>query len=178
MELGSDDRTLTLRSIHSPPRWSDADAWFNGGRADVWYEDEAIRVLLWLRTCGPAEVGALRTNDPAREVEITLDEAVGGRVVIDGVHGLVVPEGPLSRRSAPIRWMRLQPWDQSRLVVYWFGGASHPLDRIATDFTDDAVVLTLYEQSGGRLAGMYKAAIVRLDQPLAGREVRDGAPAR
>jgi hypothetical protein len=135
-------------------------------------------VLLWLHDCRRGDPGAMRTNDPGREVEITLDEPVGGRVVFDGVHGLVVPEGPLARRARPIRWMRVQPWDEERLIVYWFGGASHPLDRIETDFTDDALVLTLHEQSGGRLAGMSKAAIVRLDEPLGGREIRDGAPAR
>jgi hypothetical protein len=132
-------------------------------------------VLLWLRRRRRGDTGAMRTNDPAREVEIALDEPVADRVVFDGVHGLVVPEGPLERRSEPIRWMRVQLWDAQRLIVYWFGGASHPLERIVTEFTEDALVLTLHEQRGGRLAGMSKAAIVRLDEPLDGREVRDGA---
>jgi hypothetical protein len=176
VELGSDDRTLTLRSIHSPPNWSDADAWFSGGRADVWYEDEAIRVLLWLRRCGPTDAGAARTNDPAREVEIVLDEPVAGRVVIDGVHGLVAHEGPLARRSVAKRWSRAYPWDPERVVVYWFGGASMPLDRIEIEYGDDALTLTLFEQSGGRLAGVYKATIVHLAEPLGAREIRDGAP--
>ena len=93
MEVGDDDRTLTLRSIHSPAHWSDPSAWFNGGRADVTYGEEAVRVLLWLPECRRGDPGAARTDDPSRVVAITLDEPLRGRIPYDGVYDLVSPNG-------------------------------------------------------------------------------------
>jgi hypothetical protein len=162
-------------SIHSPGAWSNSAGWYNRARADVSYADEAVSVLLYLSECRSEDPGAARTNDPSREVRITLDESLAGRVVIDGVHGLVVPEGPLVRRSDPTRWQRVDRWDAKTLVVYWFGGASHPLDRIEAEFDEGALVITVLEQGAGRLAGMEKAAIVRLDEPVGDRVLRDGA---
>ena len=178
VEVGDDDRTLTLRKIHPPARWSDPSAWFNGGRADVSFGDEGVRVLLWLPECRRGDPGAARQDDPSREVRITLDEPLRGRVPYDGVYGLVEPEGPGKRRSDEQRWNKVQVVDDRTLVVYWFGAAHYPLDRVDVDYGRRAITLTVLEQPAGRLAGGYKAALVRLDEPIAGRKIKDGASAR
>src|SRR3954452_8039583 len=78
-------RSLVLTGIHTPAHWSAGDDWFNGGRADVWYSDEAVRVLLWLSECRRGDTGAARPNDPSREVRITLEEPVAGRAVSNSI---------------------------------------------------------------------------------------------
>jgi hypothetical protein len=178
VEVGDDDRSLVLRSIHSPSVWSDPDAWFNGGRADLRYTDRAVGVLLWLPECRRDDRGAARADDPSREVRIALAEPLAGRVPYDGSFNLVEPQGPATGHSDPTVWEKVQVAGPATLVVYWSGAASGPLDRIDVEQTDTVVHLTVLEQSVGKLAGQSKAAIVQLDEPLAGRKIRDGSPGR
>jgi hypothetical protein len=176
VEVGDDDRTLVLRSIHSPMVWSDDDAWFNGGRADVSYEDEAVGVLLWLRECRRGDTGAAKADDPAREVRIELEEPLGGRIPYDGAYKLVTPQGRGKHPSDPMPWTKVQAWGESTLVVYWHGAALYPLDRVDVKLTGAKAVITVFEQPAGRLAGGSKCAVVCLDEQLGDRQIRDGAP--
>jgi hypothetical protein len=133
---------------------------------------------LWLAECDKGDPGAGRQADPSRAVEITLEEALAGRVVIDGVYRLVTPEGPAEHPSDLVPWTRVHVWDPHTLVVYWFGAALYPLDRIETTLTKRSVRLAVLEQPAGRLSGAYKAAIVRLDEPLSGRRIKQGPASR
>jgi hypothetical protein len=178
VEVGEDDRSLLLKSIHTPAHWGDPDAWFHGGRADIAYGEEAVTLLLWLAECREHHLDAARADDPSRQVRIKLDEPLAGRVVVDGVHKLVVPQGGTGRRPDPIRWTRVLVWDPYTLIVYWFGALHGPLDRIDVELGNRAVKLTVLEQPVGKLAGQDKAAIVRLEEPLAGRKVQHGAGGR
>jgi hypothetical protein len=173
VEVGDDDRTLVLKSIHSPMVWSDDDAWFNGGRADVSYGEDALGVLLWLSECRRDDPGAARADDASREVPIALDEPVAGRVPYDGCYRLVEPKGPGQGRSKPCRWEKVQVAGPSTLVVYWHGGMGQ-LDRIAAEVADDAVFITVLEEWASRMAGRSKAALVHLEEPLGERRIRRG----
>jgi hypothetical protein len=174
VEVGEDDRALVLRAIHSPHVWSDDDAWFNGGRADLSYGDEAVRVLLWLKECRRDDPGAARADDPSREVTIALDKPLSGRVPYDGAFDLVDAEGGAGRVETEA-WSKVQVVGPSKLVVYWHGGMA-ALRRIDVKYDPQAITLTVMEEPPGRMAGRSRAAIVHLDEPLAGREIRDGAP--
>jgi hypothetical protein len=177
VEVGQDDRTLTLRAIHSPPVWSAPDVWFRFGRAQVSYEARAVRVLLLLEECGADEPGAYLADDPAREVEVVLDEPLAGRVPVDGGYRFVEPEGAGRGRSEAVQPIKVQQAPPSSLVVYWLGGMA-PLDRIDVDERDDAVVLKVWEQPVGKLAGVSKAARVDLARPLGERWLLDGTPSK
>jgi hypothetical protein len=132
-----------------------------------------VRVLLWLAECKRDDPGAARGNDPSREVRIVLDQPLAGRVPYDGCYGLVEPAGRGQGRSGPCRWDKVQIAGPSSLVVYWFGGMGQ-LDRVEAEHTDDSVFITVIEERARRMAGRSKAALVHLDEPLRGRQVRRG----
>jgi hypothetical protein len=130
-------------------------------------------VLLWLPECRPDDPDAARADDRGREVRIALDEPLGGRVPYDGAYRLVKPEGPGEQRSGSNRWEKVQIAGESTLVVYWHGGVG-ALDRVDVQLADDAVFITVIEQWARKMAGRSKAAIVHLDEPIAGRRIRRG----
>jgi hypothetical protein len=92
-------------------------------------------------------------------------------VPYDAAYGLREAEG--SGRGRPTRWDKVQVAGPSTLVVYWHGGIG-PLDRVDVRYTQDAVEVTVLEEPARKMAGRSSSAIVRLDEPLAGRRIRRG----
>jgi hypothetical protein len=176
VHVGEDDRTLTLSGIHDPPWASAPGTVWALSRVDVREMAEAVSVVVNLVERRRGDPDALPANDPRREVPVMLSRPLDGRVVVDGCAHLVSPEpkpGPAPRASP---WHRIRQADPGRLVVYWEGGASFPLDHVSLDWTDDTLFVTVWTYGGGgRLAGRYTVTIVNLDRPLGERRIADGA---
>ena len=76
--------------------------------------------------------------------------------------------------------------DGSSVTVFFWSGVEpcYVLDRVEVEYGADAVTITLFEghdPGAGDVAcieiGVFKRVIVALDEPLAGREIVDGAAA-
>ncbi len=89
--------------------------------------------------------------------------------------------GLIDARPHPFDRVVVEEDDRTLTVYFWSGPEGcHGLDRVEVDPADDAVTVTLYE---GRVPGaqvcaevaLYKSTRVRLDEPLAGRRILDGA---
>jgi hypothetical protein len=83
-------------------------------------------------------------------------------------------------------WDDVHVADDNRTLTIDFVGGIEPcsvLDHVDVDYADDAVTITLYEghaPDAGNVAcieiGVFKSVTIELDEPLAGRAVKDGAP--
>lgn len=177
VRVSDDGRALTISGIHSPPIWDDPESKFVFGRAEVEYREDAVLVLLWLREADFDDPAATWTNDHEREVRVELDEPLGSRVVVDGSYRLLEAE-PQGGDAEPQPWIRTHHPDDRTAVVYWHGHAVCPLERVEQDWTENVVVLTVFEACPSRvkMVGQYRATIVRLDRPVGRRRVVDGAP--
>jgi hypothetical protein len=176
VSVGPDDRTLTLSGVHSAPFGTSSGTRWSFSRTLVDETEEAVRVRVLLVERPRGTAGAMRSGDPQREVEVVLERPLAGRVVVDGCAHLaqVAPRG--ARPPKPTVWHRVREADDRTLVVYWHGGKSFPLDHVSTDWRDGELVVTVWVAGGGgRLAGAYYATIVRLDRPVGGRRIVDGA---
>jgi hypothetical protein len=181
VEVARDDRTLTFGAIHAPP-------WIAGPSPTRWafsrveFErlEGAVAARVWLIERRPGEPDALGGDDPRREVTATLPEPLEKRVVLDGCAKLMTPVTVPRSDAAAESWDRVRAADEHTVVVYWEGGALD-LDHVSTEWSPDELVLTVWLSTPDEVIpayGQYQAAIVRLDRPLGGRQIRDGAAAR
>ena len=179
--VGGDDRTLTFGAIHapapiagpSPTRWAFS-------RVEFEPLEGAVAARVWLVERRPGEPDALDGDDPRREVTATLPEPLDKRVLFDGCARLMTPVTEPRPDAGAQSWDRVRVADEHAVVVYWEGGA-HDLDHVSTEWRPDELVLTVWLSTPYDAIpayGQYQAAIVRLDHPLEGRQVTDGAAAR
>jgi hypothetical protein len=179
--VAGDDRTLTFGAIHAPP-------WIAGPSPTRWafsrveFEplEGAVAARVWLIERRPGEPDALDGDDPSREVTATLAEPLGDRVVVDGCAKLMTPIDAPRRDAGAARWDRVRVADERTVVVYWDGGALD-LDHVSTKWRRSALVLTVWLSTpydAVKAYAQYQATIVRLDRPLEGRRITDGAVRR
>ncbi|MGP3921124.1 hypothetical protein [Nonomuraea sp. 10N515B] len=91
-----------------------------------------------------------------------------------------------ARDPSPIAWTSANPVSDGRgLHITWTSGVAPciVLDRVDVDYTADTVEVTLYEGADPNVRNpvciqiaVQKQTIVKLQEPLAGRDVVDGAP--
>ncbi|HLB62934.1 MAG TPA: hypothetical protein VJN50_09445 [Actinomycetota bacterium] len=140
----------------------------------------AISLAACGKSAGDAAPGA---GDPDSPVSTIVDPGAQQRV--EPTPQPVQPE-PGTVDPHPVAWDGVDVGDDDRTLTFTFVGGvdtCYALGHVEVDYGTEAVTLTLYEGTRAEIPpdtacieiGVYKSVTIKLDEPLAGRTLVDGA---
>jgi hypothetical protein len=146
-----------------------------------------LALSLLLPACGEPGDGAAGGSPPASPDDPVSSTPDPDASPDEGGAQLVEPQ-PGQADARPIPWTRAKVLDDGAAVkLFWWSGVEpcNVLDRVEVEYSDDAVMVTLFEghtETDEDVAcieiALKKATIVELDEPLGDREIVDGASGR